>query len=92
MSENSSTTNLISTSRTKVKKRSKKIKDPQINILYTNADCLNNKRLEFEASLKKNNIDIALICETLPKNSTFSNCFESYIIEGYDTIEQEGEL
>ena len=31
--------------------------------MYTNADCLNNKKLEFEAYLTQYDIDIALISE-----------------------------
>ena len=57
--------------------------------MYTNADCLTNKKLEFETYLNQHNIDIALICETQPKNSANNHEPNSYIIQGYDSIEDQ---
>ena len=37
--------------------------------MYTNLDCLSNKKDEREDFIYLNNIDIALICETLPQNT-----------------------
>ena len=41
----------------------------QLKIYYNNADCLTNKLDELEATLKNQNIDVAVITETFAKNT-----------------------
>ena len=58
-----------------------------LSCLYTNTDCLFNKTNELEPFLNINNIDIAAITETLPKNCT-SNDFKNIHInfDGYTCL------
>ena len=70
------------------KDKSKNHNYSELKILYTNADILTNKLYELEVLLLKEDIDVAMICETIPKNPKFyykegSNFF----INGYNTIE-----
>ena len=59
-----------------------------LKILYSNADILTNKINELENILVNDKIDVALICETLPKNSTSKNSVQTnFNLEGYETIE-----
>ena len=67
----------------------KKVKIENLNILYTNADTLTNKKDELENILKKDMIDIALICETIPKNPSASGLQNNFNFDGYETIENQ---
>ena len=53
--------------------------------MYTNLDCISNKMEEIENFIKINNVDIALLYETLPKNTSepLSNDL-TISIQGYD--------
>ena len=51
------------------KKKKTDHKNQKLNILYANVDILSNKKLELETLLDQNKIDIALLCETLPKKT-----------------------
>ena len=57
--------------------------------MYTNVDILSNKKLELETLLDQNKIDIALLCETLPKKQDKNAPQKEYIINGYDIIEDQ---
>ena len=70
----------------KTKRRKKKILAENLNILYANADILTNKTDELETILERDKIDVALICETLPKNPS-NNLQTNFNFEGYVTIE-----
>ena len=61
----------------------------KLNILYTNADSLSNKKDELESTIKQHNIDIALICETEPKNQTSYLPYTPFFLEGYDSVENK---
>ena len=82
--------NLIVNKSTSKKKRKTK-KNPRIKnlkIIYSNVDSLSNKKEELETILHKDDIDVALICETLPKNPTSAyNKENNFIFEGFETIE-----
>ena len=70
----------------KSKKRTSNIGD--LKIMYANADILTNKMYELEVLLKKEDVDVALICETMPKNAKFYyKDGNNFFIEGYNTIE-----
>ena len=56
----------------------------KLNIFYTNADSLSNKKEELELLIKQNDIDVALVCETEPKVTSIPTV--PIIIEGYDAI------
>ena len=56
----------------------------KLNIFYTNADSLSNKKDELELLIKQNDIDVALICETEPKITSIPTV--PIIFEGYDAI------
>ena len=89
MSVTSSEINSNLKARVKNTRKKKKFVTSNLNLMYTNADCLTNKKLEFETYLNQHNIDIALICETQPKNSANNHEPNSYIIQGYDSIEDQ---
>ena len=57
--------------------------------MYLNADSLKNKRDEFEAMLYQKDIDIALICESMPKHHTTLAEETLFNIVGYDSIEDK---
>ena len=59
----------------------------KLKILYSNADSISNKKDELEYLINQKNIDVALICETEPKNSSLPAV--PLIIEGYDVIENK---
>ena len=66
----------------------KPIPDQNFNIMYTNLDSVSNKKDELENYIKLNNIDVALLCETLPKNSSDPNAKQLHLsIQGYEYIE-----
>ena len=48
---------------------------------------LTNKINELETIMAKDKIDVALICETLPKNPASTNIQTNFNLEGYETIE-----
>ena len=61
------------------------LNNKNFKILYTNLDCLSNKKDELENLIKLNNVDIALICETLPKNPKDPLANEvNFNIQGYN--------
>ena len=73
----------------KLNKNKIRLEVNQLKILYTNADSLNNKKDELETIISQQDIDIALICESLPKNlnSSLQHVPLNLIIEGYDSLE-----
>ena len=82
---------LPSKSKKATKKNSKEktnevLKKSNLNILYTNADSISNKKDELEFLIKQRNVDIALICETESKNQASYLPSTPPIIEGYYVI------
>ena len=59
----------------------------KLKILYANADQLNNKKIELETIIRQKDIDVALICESLPKKQLASLPSVPVIMEGYDSLE-----
>ena len=55
--------------------------------MYANADSIRNKREELEAFITQHDIDIALICESLPKRTSEDKPSSPFIIKGFDYIE-----
>ena len=64
----------------------KAINEHTISILYTNADCLNNKVSELSALAELNNLDIMCIAETLPKNILNRDNYINIEMEGYESL------
>ena len=64
-----------------------KSKQENLKIMYANADSIRNKREEFEAFIIQHDIDIALICESLPKRTSEDKPSSPFIIKGFDYIE-----
>ena len=69
-------------------KKKTKTKPKSLKILCTNADILQNKKDELELILHKDDIDVALISETLPKNTKQVFGQEDFLFEGYTTIQE----
>ena len=65
--------------------KSKNGNETSIKCVYTNVDCITNKIDEIELYLKSNDIDVAAITETLPKNTyqDIEVIKASIIIPGY---------
>ena len=68
-----------------IKNNNEKQTGHKLNIMYTNIDSLHNKIDELSLYMKLHNIDISLICETLPKNPTYNENF--FLIDGYKCLE-----
>ena len=87
----SNPTNLTNISAKKKNSNNKKLNKnaipSKLKILYTNADSLSNKKDELSTTIKQQDIDIALVCETEPKNKASYLPSTPVIIDGYDSIE-----
>ena len=57
--------------------------------MYTNTDCLTNKLDELELFLQTEDIDIAAICETMPKNKPVDETLNFNKISGYKCLENQ---
>ena len=57
-----------------------------ISVIYTNADCLNNKVSELTALAEINKLDVICISETLPKNIANRGGYVNIELAGYEGV------
>ncbi|KAI8493802.1 hypothetical protein Bbelb_281490 [Branchiostoma belcheri] len=56
----------------------------QLKVIYTNADCITNKKAEYQAVIEEIQPDIIVTTETNPKNSRFKMTRTELSIPGYN--------
>ena len=67
----------------------KKVNKNKLKCMYTNTDCLTNKLDELELFLQSEHVDIAAICETMPKSKPADEKLNFDIVSGFECLENQ---